>query len=374
MRGQHTLQREIAVGHRIVSVSRLAYGLNKTRTLEGPSVERVVEVDEDARRLGHAMRLVLEGPEGRREVHMAHTGFRRDPRREILWSDPLPEDDAQAIALVAAAFLRDSGYASLLFWAGPSHDGVSYCHLVTDVVHAEEAMVATDGMFYSPHGIPMRLPDGVAAGTLIGVDRLRAEMVDGRCIHTPANVVTVMTGVTLAEACAIPVVERRRSDFPVGNFGSMHEVMEAEELAYARNEPSEALVVSWMDGDSRQVHVLGSSGIAFHHQDDIACYVEGHIVGDGLWLIANAEMHGYHDHEGGYDQDLDADAVPADHDAIRRLFGPVAEIAREMVDVIGDPVEADDLIAQAVKADEEDRAATEAARIARAEAAEKATA
>lgn len=365
MRGLHTLQREIAPGHRIVIASRLAHGLGKLRTLENPAVERVVEIDEDARRMGHNMRLQLDGPGGTREVIMAHTGFVRDGLREILWSDPLPDDDAEAIALVAAAYMRDDGHGSLLFWTGHVNDGIAYCHLVTDKVWAEEAMVATGNMYHSSHGIPLRLTGDIPAGSVIGVDRLRAEMVDGLCVHTPANMVTVMTGKTLAEAAAIPIRKPRRSDFGCANFGSMHDVIEAEELAFARNKASEALVVSWMDGDQRQIHVLGSSGIAFFRQDDVGCYIEGHIVGDGLWLFANAEMHGTYDHEGGYDQDLDGDAVPADHAAIERLFGPVGDFAREMVDVIGDPVEADALIAQAVAADEADRIATEAARVER---------
>lgn len=365
MMGMHTLQREIAVGHRLVSASRLAYGLNNMRTLENPQVERVVQVDEDARRLGHNMRVTLEGPDGVRDVVMAHTGFVRDGRREILWSDPLPDDDAEAIAMVAAAYMRTNGYRSLLFWTTPAHDGIAYCHLLSDQVHADEPMIVTSGLAHSSHGIPLLLPEGIAAGSVIGVDRLRGGIVDGRCVHSPLNVVTVMTGRTLAEAAAIPSWKRTRSDWHSGNFGSMHDVNEAEELALARSQPSEALVVSWMDGDDRQVHVLGSSGIAFHHQDDIAAYIEGHIVGDGLWLFANAEMHGYHDHEGGYDQDLDGDAVPADHAAVERLFGPVGDIAREMVDVIGEAIEADELIAQAVSSDIADRAASEAARISR---------
>lgn len=361
MRGVSTTQRDIEIGHRLVSVARIEIGLNKVQRLADPQIERVTAIDEDARRMGHNMRLTLEGPSGARDIYMAHTGFNEQGPRRVIWSDPLPEDDEVAIALVSAARMATEGRQSILLWIGGIDSGIGYCHQVTDQIHAEDNLVVDGGYAHTPYGIPVLIPDGIGAGALIGVDRLCAEIVDGRCVHKPANVHVVMGQCTLKQATDMPVARRRRSTFSYGNFGGLSVVTDAEELAQARAEPSEALVVVWMDGDSQQTHVLGTTGIAFHRQDDVAIYLEDKMPGIGLWLFANASMHGSYSHEGEYDQDLDGDAVPADHAAIERLFGPVDEIAREMVEVIGDPVEADELIAQAIKSDADDRAATEAA-------------
>lgn len=361
MKGLKTLQREISIGHRLVSVSRLAYGLNNTRTLESPQIERIVEIDGEARRNGHNITITLEGPSGRRDVVMAHTGFVYDAKRTILWSEPLPDDDEEAIALVAAAYMRSDSHSSLLFWVGKGCDGLAYCHLITDRIHAEEpVMKAAGGMYYAPHGIPMRLPTDVSEGMLIGVDRVDATLEDGLIIHKPRNVQIVMRNKTLAQAAALPAAPRRRSEFAGGNFGGMYEINNAEELAIAVSEPSEALVLVWSDGDRQETTVLGSSGIAFHQQDDVAIYLEDKIPGPGLWSFVDAKMYGSYSYEGEYDQDLEGSAIPADHAAIERLFGPIEELPREVLEITGEVGDADTLIAQAIASENSEREAEKA--------------
>lgn len=363
MRGIRTTQQDIAIGHRVVSISRIAFSLNKLMTLESPEVERVVEIDEEARSKGYNFQVTLEGQNGRRNVIMTHTGFSRDSGRPILWSEPLPENDDEAIAFVAAAFMRGEGKRSYLFWVGQIGEAYAYCHLITDRHYAEENMILGEDMFYSPNAIPITLPSNIEQGMLIGIDQLNGTAEDGLIVHKPGNVQIVMRNKTLAQAAAIPTIPRNHSSLSYGNFNSMHDVAEQEELALARSEPSEALVLAWKDGDEQHVNVLGSTGIDFYRQDDIEIYVEGHIPGPGLWRFVNAKMLGYTSYEGEYDQDLDGDAIPADREAIRRHFGAIEALNAEIFEITGQELRFEDMIAKAVESKAEDDRLTEIHRL-----------
>lgn len=345
MIGNHRLQGEFQPGLRVVSGRGHTYGVGGSRSWEELRVEEVVEVDHDALRRGSNARMTLRHGDEVRSVMLCHTSIadtaiERNPWK-TLWTDELPTDDAVAIELVAGALRSSDSRKVILLWIGSvMDDGVAYAHLLLDRVDMDDRQnlaIPTSGMAYAPHAIKIMAKDGLENRTLIVATLGRAHEEEGVTVHSISGVRTLMRDVGLKTAAeAVPSASSTKGHYTITNFAGWYEITENEDMAHACTQPSESLVLCWEDGDRQYVKCMGQTGIDFWRNDDPECYAEQSIPGVGLWMWTDVKYHGYRDHEGGYDADMDGDWSPATPSDVERMFGPVEEIAADIREYTGE--------------------------------------
>ena len=341
MRGMGMRAEELEVGRRWATARRFSHGIDQ-RHPESMGIERIADFDREAVETGGGVRVTLETADGtRRDVVMTRASVETTGGVAVVWTDPLPADDGVALALVAAANTDTSQRRATLLWIGAVEGDIAYCHLVTDDRHAGDRHLSGDAGCMRISGVAraVRFDRPVTARSLVAVTRGRATIETGRCVHAPGSERTVMREASLEDVVAIPTAAARRTDVASGNFSGAEHLDEAEEWAWAASKPSEALVLVVDDDGEDRTIVLGSGGTAFHNQDDAATYLEDKMPGPGLWAFVNAKTHSWEDHEGGWDQEIDGDAVPATIEVMERLVGPEAMVAAEIAGHTG--VEAD---------------------------------
>lgn len=336
MRGMHQRPSDHYVGMRVVTARNARYDLQGLSTFEEIRVERIVQLDQEAIRRGHHARAVLEHEGVERDVILCNGTFAEDAPMRVIWTDPLPGDDAAAVELVSGANSGRNGKQATLLWVGAIADGIAYCHVVTDTFHLDDGVTDDGAMGHCDRAIAVQAWDGAAAGSLVVCMLRRAHVRDGLIVHAVKGVRTVMENVTLKEAVKLPCDRRsRRNTLSRGNFAGMFEVIEAEDRARAEAQPSEALVLRWRDGDQEMTNILSSTGIAFHRNDEPESYVEGAIEALGLWMFVDANIVSTTDHEGEHDSYMEGSTRPATMDDVLRAFGTDYDAEREIYEMTG---------------------------------------
>lgn len=385
MIGMHMRPQDYVVGQRVVAGRGRRLALKDTVSYEEMRVETVESIDQEAIARGSNAAMTLRHQDQVRTVMLCHTGIsdtavERQPW-QTLWTEPLPDDDAAAIKLVAGALGFERPHSAALIWIGsPTETGRAYAHFLMehhDADRFEHQPIPSTGMAYLPLASRIQTEEQLAPRTLVVAGLRKAYVEDGVVTHVIDCVRTVLLDVGLEDAAkAVPVLGRQRNHFGSANFAGLTEICENEERAHAMAEPSEALVFCWMDGDSQQVKVLAKTGIHFWRNDDPECYAEQTVPGPGLWLWADVEGHAYTDHEGGHDYDMDGSMLPAVEQDVERMFGSMDDLVTELHEYTG-TTEADIVarhMALAVEADERDRRQAEERKVEmeRAEAARRA--
>lgn len=340
MIGCHRIAPEFEPGTRVVSARGRRLGPNDEATWEEMRVETVTSVDRDAIGRGHNARMTLVSADGEREVMLGYGGPVAHGGWLTLWTDPLPDDDAAALALVSGAF-GSRGKAALFWIAAANGDGVAYAHQIADMVWADDEMETAGGLHHDPRAVRLRADDALESGTLV-VGRLgRATMDDGVVTHVLGNARCVMRDVTLMRAADAFTRPPHVNTLFSGNFASRRDLVDVEREAEARAERSEALVLCWKDGGDHRCMTLAKTGIAFHHEDDPNAYAENSVPGEGLWMWRDVVGCGGYDHEGGYDYELDGDWVPATEADVLDMAGSLDAMASDIRDYTGAPQEAE---------------------------------
>ena len=366
MKGMAMLAREIVPGHRFVAVRNMTQDLKGRRRWDDLRIETVEAVDSAAVKRGDNARVTLRSGPETREVMVCHTGVADDAIAitgwRTVWTEPLPADDREALAYVGA-LLADKGYRDVaLLWIGAARGVEAYAHLITDRVHADEPLAATEGMHYAPTAIGVLATEPLEEGSLVAASMDRAHKTDGRFVLELKHAEVIRRNVSLKDAVGIvPVVPRIGRMTPNGNLASWHDIDERFDEAQARSEPSEALVLAWGEGRELRASCLGKRGIAFWHNDDPEPYAEDGVPGPGLWLWSDVAVRGYVDHEGGHDMDMTGDWTPAKDEDIKRLFGDPSCLDGEISEHCGEDPDgaAQQYMAMAQESDDAERRAEE---------------
>lgn len=335
MRGMNTTQHDYHVGMRLVTARDRTQGLDGVSRFREMRIETVEDIDREAIGRGHNAVMTLRHGEDTRRVILCYTSIAEDAPMRVVWSDPLPDDDEAALALVAGAYADPASRRAALFWVGAVADQVAYCHLVTDDLHGDQGLQPVGGrMSASAKAIAIGVWNGAARGDLITGLLADATKDKGLTVHRLKGVATVMSGVSLEDA-APPMAERsRRRGFGWSNFMGMDQIEEMEDRAHQATLRSEALVLRWMDGDREQTRVVSSTGLAFHHVDDAECYVEDSIPGVGLWMFENARLGSSVSYEGEHDSWMEGRARPATAQDVASMFGSTDDLDRELIDIM----------------------------------------
>ena len=262
---------------------------------------------------------------------------------EVLWSMPLPEaTDEELRRLVVGA----TGV-----YGGGSRDKPLLLHVqsVTDTIAFALPVLPTGdersvGSIYIHEA---RRPDYVVGNAAISSHMVRidrgddqwtlrpgalivmwpgkAMIVDGLPLHSVKHMIDVMR-------CSIERlgVWLPKSLSPVGyHSGPFHDVLEIEEeeeRAHLRTQPNQALVFGYLDGDGRGGLSLGTSGITFHHSDDLMTDIFGMDDPElGLWVADDAKWTG-----SGEDVEIESDMRPATAEDIARFGWDEDGIRREI--------------------------------------------
>lgn len=349
MTGMNVAQTDYHVGQRIVA------GRDARTNLEGDisygemRMETVESIDEDARGRGNNARMTLRHGDETRTVLLCWTKIDDRTVQETpwrtLWSEPLPVDDAQALAYVRAVTSTETYRSVALLWIGAvKPDGGAYAHMLTET-HEQDAergrcVRESPGMHYGAHPISVRGGQPLIPRTLVAARLTGAEGEDGVVVHEVRILATIVEDVTLVEAAsAMPVQTRRPGCRGTHNLVGWFRINEEEDRALARTEPSEALTLCWMDGGSAVVKCLAKTGIDFWNNDDPETYAENAVPGPGLWMWRNVQYRGYRDHEGGYDADMDGDWEPATQEDVLRMAGSISAAEDDVMHYIDEHIE-----------------------------------
>lgn len=346
MLGRNSVQTDFHVGKRVVA------GNGTSSILEGEDdhlnlrVEIVEQIDMDAVGRGENAMMVLRSGDETRNVLLCSTRVIDDldgpSAWRTMWTDPLPENDGQALAFVRAAHARDARQGRetvLLLWVvAATAGGRGYAHLLTENSDAADASHATgNGLHHSIHALAIEVEDDLESGSLVAGRLKDAYLRDGIIVHKFARCHLIASNLTIEQAANIvprPAISKGR--FAISNFGGWHQVHNEEEQALARSEPSESLVLGWMEGGRLEVQCLASTGIAFWMNDDPASYAETSIPGPGLWMWRNVRRSGHTDHEGVYDESMEGEWQRATIADVTHMIGSVDDCANEIREYTGE--------------------------------------
>lgn len=288
------------------------------------------------------------------------TGARRDfvPERdpysasrlrmpgEVMWTLPVPEASNEELCRLVAGTVgspRDrSGQKPLLLHVQSVNGDVAYAlpvlprgddrnerSLQPRYDAAPDYEVGNAAIWAHMMRITRRVEDwALRPGALVVAWMGMAHIADGLPVHQIRHMIEILR-------CSVERLGEwlPASLSPLGyHNGPFHDVLEIEEeevRARVRLEPSEALVMGYLDGDTRGGRLLGTSGITYHHADDALSSMFG--ADDpplGLWVAKDARWTGE-----GEDVEIDFDLVPATMADVER-FGWSAESLR--TEIAGD--------------------------------------
>lgn len=347
MMGMRMSASDYHAGMRVIAGRGMRRDLRGRRIWDELRIETVAGMDGDVRRGNVRMTLAHDG--GTRDVLLCHTSVLDDAFDDggwrTLWSEPLPVDDAVALAYVGSVLSRNLA-ATALFWIGAAMDErTAYAHLVTDD-HSEyaEGQGRHGSMSRSVRSMVVRGTTPLVAGTLVAARLGEATQEDGVTIHAIDEEAVLMEDVKLDEAAAAMPVRIGMFEHSGRNLAGWHEISRNEALAQAHSEASEALVLRWREGTRLQAACLATTGVAFWNVDEPELHAVGPIPGPGLWMWSDVVTRGGCDHEGVYDFDLRGTWTPASlHDVVRMAGGlrAVRDDIRDHADENGleDPVD-----------------------------------
>lgn len=348
MLGMHRTMTEFTPGTRLVSGTTLIKGLDGIRRSAALRIETVESIDAEAVAAGWNARMTLRCGFWTRDVILCQTSIVEEGPWKVAWTDPLPADDAEALALVAGAHMTGDGRRAVLLWVAQISDGVAYCHQLTDDGNSDDRLLSGEGMRWDASAIVVEStqlePNMVVAALHAG-----AVVRDGRIVHHIIHPAPIMRDTTLARAITIP--SPNLCGYALGNFEGTHRLREAEDRAHASTQRSEALVLRQHGGKPHALTaILASTGTAFHMQDDAVELLADAPPGDGLWMIADAVFTAWADHEGEWDARIDGTWRPAEQ--------------TDLAAMLGSPAAVQDAIADATDGEPEDAAQTPEARMA----------
>lgn len=347
MVGLSMLQTEYRAGMRIIAGRGRTMGLASADPYAEMRVETVEHVDLDNVARGENARMTLRYGDELRDVLLCRTSIHDDAyapsRWRTIWTEPLPQDDAAAIALVAGALGAERLRSAILLWIGSvMQDGSAYAHpLIEDARYGEggyegHQSIPTSGMAYAPLGIVVQTDVALEGRSLVVAQLKDATEVDGIAIHRIEAPRVIMRDVGLKQAAeAIPIVPRLPGFHASGNFAGWYAICENEERAHALQEDSEALVLCWNEAGRTETKCLAQSGIAFWRNDDPDAYAESSVPGPGLWMWTEVDYRGFTDHEGVYDADMSGKWCPASEEDVERMTGSISAAAEDIVEYTG---------------------------------------
>lgn len=269
---------------------------------------------------------------------------------EVIWTRPVPEaTDEELRRLVIGAHgapRRNSSDKAFLLHVQCVHGDIAYA-----VPVLPRADGRSEGSIYPRDDATPDYVVGNAAiwshmvrihrkeedwalrqGALVVAWTGKAYISDGLPVHTVCHMIEVMT-------CS---VERLGQWLPenlspggyhTGPFHDVLEIEDEEERARVRQQANEALVLGYVDGDSRGGTLLGTSGITFHHVDDAISSMFG--AGDpppGLWVAHDCQWVGE-----GENVEIDFDLLPATMGDIERFGWDADGIRTEIAGYLGVP-------------------------------------
>lgn len=343
--------RDYHPGQRVVAGRGRSTMLGGGITHQEMRIETVETLDHEAVGRGHNARMTLRHGSELREVLLCNTSIADHQIAAspwtTLWTEPLPESDAAALALVAAVASAPY-HRTLLLWIGAAmEDDTAYAHVITDRmrtdVDVEEGCCPTDGMGYFPHPILVKGEFRFEPRSVVAVTLEDATEREGVAMHSVRDARMLFRNVGLEEGAEALPMRTRRGMFDTGNLAGWYEVDENEERAHAMTEPSEALTLCWSDGGDTQIVCLAKTGIDFWRNDDPEAYARDGVPGHGLWMWGNVRYRGYLDHEGGYDADMSGDWTPATELDLERMAGSVDAVRDDVVEYTGEQ-ESDDVV------------------------------
>lgn len=344
MIGMNRHQRAFQVGTRVVSARDRRTGLDDGASFGEMRVETVVDLDLDVVAAGNNARMVLAHAGGTREVRLGYTSIHEEGPWRVVWTDPLPDDDQAALRIVGDLLGLNGGYRrTVLLWIAMREDEISYAHQLWDHDEVtEHAGIPQPVGPFRMSSAPIRIRglNEMGPGDLIACLHHDAMLENHLYEHIVKNPRTIAYAATPADIpAALPWQRhvRNRNTIGKGDLAGPHAFEEAEDLAWARTQPSEALVAAWEDETaagrkSVNVSVIDRSGIAFHNNDDPEAYLEHTVPGPGLWKFENARMHSWRSHEGEYDSDIEGDWRPANEQDVLATHRDLTDAGREIVE------------------------------------------
>lgn len=363
----HTVRiKDIVAGARIVTGHRSYW--SPTRPNSHPDADELacVVIEQDGEGLfflnpaGVAQRFV-PNPDKWSDVKM------RLPHG-VLWTIPIPAATDEQLKRLAMATVGLNGIASgsdrpWLLHVHAVEQGVAYA---TPLVPKEDVRgpgtITVDERYPADRKVgsvsvwnrTVRIEaadDLCRAGTLCIMWPDKARMAGGMPLHRAKAFMTVAELEDVAAVGAWLPETLGHESYYTSIFADVSDIDEEELRAELREEPNEALVLGYLDGDTRTGTLLGKSGITFHHSDDTMVDLLGMDDAElGLWLATDAKWTG-----SGEDCEIQADWRPATIEDVERFGytheGFLNEIAGDL-DVRQGEITAD-LLAQTIAQAEE---------------------
>lgn len=360
--------KDVVPGARLVTGRRLHHSLARI----GRPDERfeVVVVQQDEQGLHF---VTANGT--RRAIERSVDPYASSPLRiphEVVWTVPVPaatDDELRMLATGAALYAtrRDSEKPWLLHVQSvvdgkgialpvmPKADDVRRGALSFTDDDAPDYVVGNVAIW--SHMVRFETGDRyLRAGTLVAMWPDEARIEDGLPVHRAAEIVEVMACSVERLGAWMPTSMGHESYF-TAPFAGIRSIVEAEEHAWLRTQPDEALFLGYRDGDEKGAIPLGRSGMALHYSDDIVLDVFGtDDARPGLWLATDARWTGSDD-----SVEIASDIVPATMEDLARFGLDEDSLRSEIAGHMG--VDASDVlddicvnaIAQARETDEMDR-------------------
>lgn len=357
---QQRAQRDYGIGTKVVTASRRTFASDGRRHgFEDYRIETIIEFDDEAVRLGHNARAVLEHEGERREVVIGTGGVPYAHGRQPIWDGDLPGD--QELGYIP--HIAEGARRPMLFHVAANDDDVCYVHIFS----MKGDMHADDRSHFLPMGNAwinsdaLRIKGQWSKGDLVVAYHRNCRYDDGVFTHEVIHDKVLRSDITRREAGDYihrPIGDKRL--LSNSTFYSMSEIDREEDIALASTKPDEALILVWMDGDNSTTKILTHTGRTFTVVDDSQeDYLYGQEPGAGLWLFSGAKMWSYQSYEGEHDSGIDGDWTPATKQDVIRLMGDEDALKAEMadhMDIDRFSAEAEtlvqDYIAMAIKVDE----------------------
>lgn len=256
---------------------------------------------------------------------------------EVMWSMPIPEaTDEELRRLVAATAGVGGSHGRDKPWllhvqsttegmacalpVLPVADERSAGKLYTEDDDLPEYVVGNAAIWAHMVRIERTAEDwALRPGALVVMWPGKARIVDGLPLHKARHLIDIMTCSVERLGAWLPKSLSPASYYS-GPFVDVAEIEEEEERARLRTQPNQALVYGYVDGDQRGGTMLGTSGITFHHADDLMTNLFGMDDPElGLWVADDAVWTG-----SGEDVEIQSDMRPATMEDLQR-FGWDAE-------------------------------------------------
>jgi hypothetical protein len=259
---------------------------------------------------------------------------------EVLWTVPVPaatDDELRRLASVTTLQRRHGGEKPWMLHVQAVVDGIALALPVLPAADAErrgvlgvrdddapDAVVGNAAVWTRMVRVGTEDPS-FRKGALVVMWPDKARIVDGLALHSVQAAMAVASGSVVEIGAWLPGTMGHSSYYSAPYHG-VSEIDEEELRARLREQPDEALIFGYVDGDGRGGLSLGTSGITFHHVDDPVTDVYGMDDPElGLWLAADARWRG-----SGEDVEIESDLRPATLADLERFGHSAADFRTEV--------------------------------------------